>query len=232
MQLSSVLRLEKRGDYGYLMIHNGRRNLLPDPGLFRPTDLTDWIAREQPKAIIVYGQGRHFSQGADLAAAPPDDLAQALGRGKQALLSLRQLVIPTVASVTGMCQGGGLELALSCDFIIASDSSYFSFPESLLGFVPGWEGLALLARRLPQAVALRMVMSGLMIASHTAYDMGLIDQVFSDQAPDEAGRDFLDRLIGHLSPRQTAWMLGRIKGLTDQPAGEMFAELMKRKMTP
>jgi enoyl-CoA hydratase/carnithine racemase len=91
--------------------------------------------------------------------------------------SLRAVPQPTVASVFGFALGGGFELALSCDLIVASDDATFGLPETRVGIVPGGGATQLLARRIGVARAKEMIFTGRRIGSEEGRDIGLVQRV-------------------------------------------------------
>ncbi|AHC51430.1 crotonase [Sulfolobus acidocaldarius SUSAZ] len=82
---------------------------------------------------------------------------------------------PVIAMVRGYCLGGGLELALSCDFIVADETSTFGFPEVNIGFIPGWGGTQRLPRKIGEQRAKYLIYTGDFIDATKAYQWGLID---------------------------------------------------------
>jgi enoyl-CoA hydratase/carnithine racemase len=141
-----------------------------------------------------------FSTGADIAGEMTDlDPAQAAEfsrHGRQVFGQLTALPYPTVACISGFCLGGGLELALCCDFRLAARNSRLGLPEINLGLVPGWGG----TQRLPQVVgrsrALRMILSGEPVNAETAREYGLVDEVVETAAELEPAAL---RLLGRFS---------------------------------
>jgi enoyl-CoA hydratase/carnithine racemase len=91
--------------------------------------------------------------------------------------TLRAVPQPTVASVFGFALGGGFELALSCDLIVASDDATFGLPETRVGIVPGGGATQLLARRIGVARAKEMILTGRRIGSEEGRDVGLVQRV-------------------------------------------------------
>ena len=91
--------------------------------------------------------------------------------------SLRAVPQPTVASVFGFALGGGFELALSCDLIVASEDAVFGLPETRVGIVPGGGGTQLLARRIGVARAKDLILTGRRIGAEEAHDIGLVQRV-------------------------------------------------------
>jgi enoyl-CoA hydratase/carnithine racemase len=133
--------------------------------------------------VVVTGAGeRAFCVGADLKERATLDEAgwfhnRILMRGL--FDSLRAMPQPTIASVFGHCLGGGFELALSCDMIIASDDAIFGLPEVRVGLVPGGGGTQLLTRRVGPAVAKQMIFTGRRLSAQDARVMGLLVRVCS-----------------------------------------------------
>jgi crotonobetainyl-CoA hydratase/dehydration protein DpgD len=87
------------------------------------------------------------------------------------------LIKPTIARVNGYAFGGGFELALACDIIIASEQASFALPEARLGLIPGAGGLFRLTRQIPFKVAMGYLMTGRRISAIRAYELGLVNEV-------------------------------------------------------
>ncbi len=97
--------------------------------------------------------------------------------------------IPTIAAVHGVCFGGGFELALTCDMIVADKTARFAFPELRLGLIPGFGGIPRLERDLGNAVVRDILLSGRSVSAKRAYEVGLISQLVGEgHAPRVAGR--------------------------------------------
>ena len=123
---------------------------------------------------------RAFCVGADLKERGAlDDRGWLRNRGMmQAMFeSIRAAPQPTIASVFGYALGGGFELALSCDLIVAAEDAQFGLPEVRVGIVPGGGGTQLLARRVGPARAKELIFTGKRIQAETALDLGLVTAV-------------------------------------------------------
>jgi enoyl-CoA hydratase len=133
------------------------------------------------RCMIITGSGdRAFVAGADIAAmvtmSPLE--ARALARHGQGLMhQIEQLPIPVIAAVNGFALGGGLELALACDLILAAESAKFGQPEINLGIMPGFGGTQRLARRIGLSAARLLIYSGDMIGADEAQRLGLVNRV-------------------------------------------------------
>lgn len=108
--------------------------------------------------------------------------------------AIRAVPQPTVASVFGFALGGGFELALSCDLIVAADDAVFALPETTVGIVPGGGGTQLLARRLGVSRAKELVFTGRRVPAAEALDLGLVDRV----APRAGLASATKELVGHI----------------------------------
>ena len=147
------------------------------------------VARDTPQLkglILRSAHEKVFSTGADIAGEMTGlDAAQARAfaqRGREVFGLLTQLPCPTVACVAGFCLGGGLELALCCDFRLAAKNARLGLPEINLGLIPGWGGTQRLPRLVGQPRALRMIFSGDPLNAEAALDAGLVDELADDHA--------------------------------------------------
>jgi enoyl-CoA hydratase len=133
------------------------------------------------RALVVTGAGRAFVAGADIKAMLDFDGPEAIGfarEGHRALDALSQLPFPVIAAVNGYALGGGLELALACDLIYASDKAVFGLPEVGLGIIPGFGGTQRLGRTVGWHRARDLVFSGRHVKADEARDIGLALDVF------------------------------------------------------
>lgn len=152
------------------------------------TDLAD----RDPRAVVITGGPKVFAAGADItefaerggaepfALSGPDRVAEIGGAFLRALNAVAALPCPTVAAVAGFALGGGCELALACDFRVASATARFGQPEILLGIIPGGGGTQRLARLVGPARAKDLVFSGRTVDAAEALAMGLVDEVVED----------------------------------------------------
>jgi enoyl-CoA hydratase len=135
------------------------------------------------RAIVVGGNDRAFAAGADiqeLAAGTPISLYQ--NRRIDAWDAIRALRTPLVAAVSGFCLGGGCELAMLCDLVVASETARFGQPEINLGVLPGAGGTQRLTRAVGKAVAMDMILTGRMLSAREALDFGLVARVVAREA--------------------------------------------------
>ena len=133
------------------------------------------------RCIIITGKGeKAFSAGADITELhklTQETAAEFSRKGQQVFSQVEMLSKPVVAAINGYALGGGLELALACDFRLASDHAELGFPEMKLGIIPGWGGTQRLAWTVGVAEAKRLIMLGDRVKAEEAYKMGLVDKV-------------------------------------------------------
>lgn len=145
----------------------------------------DAAENEDIKAIIVTGAGeKSFVAGADIsnmAKAAPTEAVDFSRMGQKLVRKMETLKKPIIAAVNGFCLGGGMELALACDFIYASDNAKLGLPEVTLGIFPGWGGTQNMPKQIGTARAKEMIFTGKMIDAQTAYDWGLVNLVTSQE---------------------------------------------------
>jgi len=138
------------------------------------------------KVLILTGEGdKAFVAGADIAVMR--DFTPLQGRsfsrqGQELLFRLEALPIPVIACVNGFALGGGIEIAMACDFIYAADSAKFGQPEINLGVIPGFGGTQRLSRLVGKSMAKELCMTGIMISAQEARGIGLVNKVFPKEA--------------------------------------------------
>ncbi len=142
------------------------------------------------RVLIIRGSEKVFVAGADVSElmdAGPDEALDNCCLAHRVFQTIENLDIPVIAAVNGPALGGGLELALSCDFRIGGEGSVFGLPEINLGIIPGAGGTQRLARLVGLAHAREMIFLGEKIKSERALEIGLINRrVADDVVKDEA----------------------------------------------
>jgi len=137
------------------------------------------------KVAVIAGHERAFAAGADireLAVQTPSSLSAdvAAGRGFHHWDRLGSISIPLIAAVRGLALGGGCELAMLCDIVVAGESAQFGQPEIRLGIIPGAGGTQRLPRAVGRPVAMDLILTGRSISAQEALDRGLVSRVVPD----------------------------------------------------
>ena len=147
------------------------------------TRLQELDRDDDVRCIVLGGSERAFAAGADigeLAQASAIDLYYA--RRVERWDAIRNLWTPLVAAVSGFCLGGGNELAMSCDVIVASESARFGQPETGLGIIPGAGGTQRLTRAVGKSLAMDVILTGRLLTAREALAAGLVARVVAREA--------------------------------------------------
>jgi enoyl-CoA hydratase/carnithine racemase len=132
----------------------------------------------EARCIVIAGSDEVFAAGADIKAMAERSFEEALRHPAASFWRrLAAIKTPTIAAVSGYALGGGCELALACDMIVASDTATFGQPEIRLGIIPGGGGTQRLARVLGKQRAMEYVLTGKRFGAQEAQELGLVNQV-------------------------------------------------------
>ena len=188
----SLVVVEREGGVGVVLMNR------PDALNALSSELMDAVVGaleeqdvdESIRCIVLGGNERAFAAGADvgeLAAATPIELYENRRIGRWD--AIRALRTPLVAAVSGYCLGGGCELAMACDLIVASETAQFGQPEINLGILPGAGGTQRLPRAVGKALAMDVILTGRFLSAGEALRAGLVARVVAREAwLDEAKR--------------------------------------------
>jgi len=161
--------------------------------------LNDFEADNEIKCIAIRGAGdRAFSAGADVTAftgLTVPTAVEASRRGQMLFSRLEQIGKPVVASINGYALGGGLEMALACDFRIASEHAELGQTEMKLGLIPGWGGTQRLSRIVGLAKAKELIMLGERISAEEAASIGLVNKVVPKEKLQEETVSFAKKFV-------------------------------------
>lgn len=150
------------------------------------------------RCVVLSGAGeKSFVAGADInemKSLSPIDAQNFSAQGHRVMDLVAGLKIPVIAAVNGYALGGGLELALACDLIYASENASFGLVETKLGLIPGFGGMARLSRRVGVAYAKEMIFSATQISASEALRIGLINRVVSEGEVLESAKNLADKI--------------------------------------
>lgn len=135
---------------------------------------------ESVLGIVLTGEGKSFCAGADIAAMKgmtPLQAVEFADAGQRLMFAVEKVGKPVIAAVNGYALGGGLELALACDFIVAADTAVFAAPEVMLGIIPGFGGTQRLPRLVGKSKAKEMIFTGNRVPAAEALAIGLANRV-------------------------------------------------------
>lgn len=224
--MTESLRIERRGRVLEITLDRPRVNAI-DNGMSRALGQLFCEFRDDDDLLcaIITGAGdRIFSAGWDLKAAvdgahEDDDLGPG---GFAGLTEIWDLYKPVIAAVNGIAVGGGVELALACDLIVAAEGATFSLPETAVGVVADAGGLQRLPRRIPRNIAFDMLLTGRKMTMAEAARWGLVNYVVPAEEVLPRARELADTIVegAPLSIQATKELLRGTDGMSEHEAFE------------
>ncbi|MCP3786635.1 enoyl-CoA hydratase-related protein [Micromonospora sp. A3M-1-15] len=191
----------------------------------------DVEADDDIRVVVLTGAGdRAFSVGQDLRerarldadGVPPSSFGSHGQPGWPRLTERFDLSKPVLARVDGYALGGGFELALACDLVVASDRAVFALPEPRLGLVPGAGGAFRLSRQVPLKAAMGYLLTGRRMDAGTAYALGLVNEVVPAAELDRCVAGWVADLLA-CAPLALRAIKQAVLGSLDRPLPEAFA---------
>ena len=177
--MAELLTLERRPDgVALITLANGKVNALSTELLAEIEAAATELANDPAGAVVITGGDRLFAAGADISQFGGPDEATTIGaRFHDALDAVAAIPRFVIAAVSGYALGGGCELALACDYRIASEKAVFGQPEILLGIIPGGGGTQRLPRLVGASRAKEMCLTGRQVRADEALRIGLADEI-------------------------------------------------------
>jgi len=201
----SLVQVERDGAIAVVLLNRPEQlNALSDELMDELVSALEELDRDGAvRAIVLGGSERAFAAGADIGElAEVSAIELYYQRRIERWDAIRGLWTPLVGAVSGYCLGGGCELAMACDLIVASESAEFGQPETGLGIIPGAGGTQLLTRAVGKALAMDVILSGRRLSAREALGAGLVARVVAKEAwLDEAKR--VARAIAEKGPVAT-----------------------------
>jgi len=185
--MNETVKIDYQGSIATIIINRPeKRNAINNnviEGIVEAAKIVD--KSDDVKVIILTGAGKKaFSAGADIKEISNED-----GLKRQEKTEVSHIIYgiskPVIAMVRGYAVGGGCELALACDFRIASENAKFGFPEIKMGWIPGGGGTQLLPKIISQGIAMELLLSGDFIEAKKAKEIGLVNKVYPDNKLEE-----------------------------------------------
>jgi len=174
-------------------------------------------------AIITGAGEQFFSAGWDLKAEEAIDEDHGPG-GFAGLTEMFNLNKPVIAAVNGLAVGGGFELALACDVIVAAEHAELFLPEVMIGIIPDAGGVLRLPKMLPRAIAMEMLYTGNRLSAERAYHFGLINKVVDSKEVMNAARDIATDMA-QAAPLAVAAVKEVIRSTEDLSVEEGFKQM-------
>ena len=152
------------------------------------------------RAVVLTGNDKSFAAGADIKEMADAGTIEVLQRGIHKLWRvIAACPKPVIAAVSGYALGGGCELAMTCDIIIAGESAKFGQPEVKIGIIPGGGGTQRLTRAIGKYQTMKYVLTGELFGAREAFDMGLVSEVVADAEVEKRAIE-LAKQIAELPP--------------------------------
>ncbi|MFB0950600.1 MAG: crotonase/enoyl-CoA hydratase family protein [Halioglobus sp.] len=180
------------------------------------------------RVAIITGAGGTFCSGMDLKAFVTGETPNVEGRGFAGLTEATPRK-PLIAAVEGYALAGGLELAISCDLIVAADDAKFGIPEVKRGLAAAAGGLIKLPRQIPKRLAMELALTGDFIGAQRAYDIGLINEVVPAGTALDAAKALAARIVAN-GPLAVAISKQVILQSEDWSADEMWQKQQELTM--
>ncbi len=221
-----LLQLERRDDgVAVITLANGKVNALSGALVGELQAVADELAADLPGAVVVTGGERIFAAGAEISEfGGPDEAATITETIHAALDSLAALPRFVIAAVSGYALGGGCELAIACDYRIASEKAVFGQPEILLGIIPGGGGTQRLARLVGPSRAKELCITGRQVAADEAHRIGLADEVVDHEALHERAIELASEVARGALTAQALCKQAVDAGLSTSLAGGLAIE--------
>lgn len=160
--------------------------------------LRDLNNQEKLKLIILNSDQKVFSAGVDAADHTQKNIVELLNAFHKVFYAMLDLKIPTISFIRSTCLGGGCEIALFCDFVIASENAFFSQPEIKLGCFPP-VSLIHLSQLIGDKKALELILTGSKLSAGEAARHGLINHVYREEEFEEKSQEFINSIISNSS---------------------------------
>lgn len=178
--MTGAITLEQDGAVAIITLDRPeKRNALSRDLLLQLVDTLRMLDRDETtRAVVLQGDERAFAAGADLGSLGDAGAIELYTSGFSELWDdVAAIRLPLVASVAGYALGGGLELALICDVVIAADNAQFGFPETSIGIVPGAGGTQRIVRAIGKPMAMDLLLTGRRLTAAEALGSGLVSRV-------------------------------------------------------
>ena len=149
------------------------------------------------RCVVLTGAGRAFCAGADMKEDGPGGIAYWASTGDHGFGGIAmggRLSVPVIARVNGLALGGGFEMTLGCDLIVAAETASFGLPEPRVGRLP-LDGMVTLPRLIPRVQALGLLLTGRRLSAAEALECGLINQVVPEDELDDAVQSWIDDIV-------------------------------------
>ncbi|MEF8832329.1 MAG: enoyl-CoA hydratase-related protein [Candidatus Thermoplasmatota archaeon] len=195
-----MIEIEEDEEITVLKFDNPPMNAICKEMLEEMDDVLEKLKNDKIRTAILTGKGDSFIAGADIKEMKEMEPAEARcfsRKGQKLFNKLEKLSFPVIGAVNGYALGGGLELALSCDFLLASEKALFGQPEVGLGVIPGFGGTYNLAESIGSAKAKELIFTGKRIQADKAKEWGIVNRVVPPEELMNEARDLAEEIVNN-----------------------------------
>ena len=195
-----LILIETRGQVGLITLNRPQvMNALNNQLMREAMDALEAFDKNDTiGAMVIAGNEKAFAAGADIKEMANKSIEQMLDTDHIAVFGrIRTIRKPVIAAVSGWILGGGCEIAMSCDMIIASESAMFGQPEVTLGVIPGAGGTQRLTRVVGKALAMEMILNNRMLSAQEALQYGLVNRVVPVDAYLDEALNLAEEIASH-----------------------------------
>jgi cyclohexa-1,5-dienecarbonyl-CoA hydratase len=191
------LKFEKSDGVARITLNRPKFNMMNIDMIVEINSLLEGFVSDQDlKCVVFDAEGKHFCTGVEVADHKPDKVDDMIPNFNRIFELLEQIDVPVVAVVQGYCLGGGMELAIACDVIVADKEASFGQPEIKVGFLPPYAAI-----RLPQLVgparAIEICATGKFYSAAEAQAMGMVAHVAEDDSLSETAESIVKEIQGN-----------------------------------
>lgn len=220
--MSEQLTWEVRDDIGWIWINRPKkRNAMTDAMWQDLTQIIHEAVRSGVRVVIISGRGGSFIAGADIlefesTKATPAAAQASFASVDNACRAVQEVSIPVIAAIDGFAIGAGLELAVACDFRLATRSTRFGITASKLGITPGYAHIARLWNVVGTAATVDLLMTGRLISAQEAYAMGILAQIVENSTDLWEASAVLGELLVKRAPLTLSWTKAAVRHLVTE----------------
>ncbi|RLI84141.1 hypothetical protein DRP07_02030 [Archaeoglobales archaeon] len=188
------IKVEYDGKVAWLKISKPPLNVVDIKTMQEMIDALKEIEKEDTVVTVITAEGKHFSAGAEVKDHFPDKAPEMIAKFTELIETILKSEKITIAAVRGVALGGGLEIPLACDMILASETAKLGNPEIVLGHYPPIS-LAILPHTIPAKRAFELIITGDNFDAKAAKEMGIVNQVYPDDKFDDEVKKFVSKLV-------------------------------------
>lgn len=207
-----------------IILDDGKGNVLDKTMMSELQEvLNSFKSNKNLKLLAFEGAGKHFSFGASVEEHKKKFAAEMLKSFHQLFYTIAELGIPTLAKISGQCLGGGMELAIMCNFLFADKTAKLGQPEILLGVFPPPASI-ILPLKIDNARAEELLITGKIISGEVAKSIGFVNEIFENQAEMEANVN--DWILKNIIPKSASSLKFAVKA-----SRTMFNHILTNKLS-